>query len=95
MIEFIMCHNQYYYQRMYSFSDIDDCNGATCFHNGSCVDGVNMFTCDCLPGYSGVDCRLDIDECASNPCNGGGTCIDQVITFIIRSRYESSLFNYS
>ncbi|XP_018495761.1 protein jagged-1 [Galendromus occidentalis] len=58
--------------------NVDDCLEATCFHNATCIDGINRFQCECLPGYSGADCRLDIDECASNPCHGGGTCKDLV-----------------
>ncbi|XP_022670135.1 protein jagged-1b-like isoform X1 [Varroa destructor] len=61
--------------------NINDCLGATCFHNATCIDSVNRFSCLCTPGFSGADCRLDIDECLSAPCHGGGTCIDMVNDF--------------
>lgn len=35
--------------------NIDDCMGVFC-GNGTCVDGVNTFTCDCTAGYTGIEC---------------------------------------
>ena len=48
---------------IYLLVGIDDCAGVTCQNGGSCQDGVNMFTCVCVPGYNGTycECRLDID----------------------------------
>ena len=44
--------------------DIDDCVPNPCQNEGSCEDGVNMFTCDCAnTGYTGPTCEVDIDEC--------------------------------
>ena len=40
-------------------TDIDECESQPCFHNGTCVDGVNMFTCDCTgTGFEGLICQL-------------------------------------
>ena len=37
--------------------DIDDCAGNNqCGSHGSCVDGVNSFTCNCVTGYTGDFC---------------------------------------
>ena len=36
--------------------------------NGNCSDSINNYTCECSPGYTGVNCQTDIDECASSPC---------------------------
>ncbi|XP_019639767.1 PREDICTED: neurogenic locus notch homolog protein 1-like [Branchiostoma belcheri] len=58
--------------------DIDDCSSAPCQNGAVCQDGVNSFTCQCVPGYTGTLCETDIDECASSPCLGGGTCVDHV-----------------
>ena len=40
-----------------SFLDIDECAFSPCENGGSCVDGVNMFTCECLAGYTGDRCE--------------------------------------
>ena len=42
---------------MYVFTDIDDCIGVTCQHEGVCEDGVNQYTCRCTPGYTGTYCE--------------------------------------
>jgi hypothetical protein len=48
--------------------NIDDCANVVCEHDGTCVDGINSFKCNCHPGYTGSLCDIDIDECASSPC---------------------------
>ena len=33
----------------------------------------------CLPGYTGIDCRIDINDCDPDPCNNHSLrCIDGV-----------------
>jgi len=44
------------------FSDIDECGSNPCAHRGTCIDGVNSFTCSCEEGYSGYDCDTGIEE---------------------------------
>ena len=39
------------------FTDIDDCFNHTCDNGAACVDGVNNFSCSCLPGYTGELCK--------------------------------------
>lgn len=58
------------------FSANNYCNPSPCFNGGKCINGKNWFQCECLPGFTGPDCRLNVDECASNPCAQGATCID-------------------
>lgn len=36
---------------------IDNCASSPCLNGGSCVDGVQSFTCQCAPGYTGVLCE--------------------------------------
>ena len=44
----------------------------------TCIDGINNYTCSCLPGYTGYQCEVNIDDCASAPCLHGGQCSDGV-----------------
>ena len=37
--------------------DIDECVNHTCRNSGSCVDGVNNYSCNCLPGFTGDRCE--------------------------------------
>lgn len=47
---------------------------SSCFHGGTCVDGVNSFSCQCRPGYTGAHCQHEADPCLSRPCLHGGVC---------------------
>ena len=42
---------------LFIVSDIDDCPGHDCQNGGTCVDGVNTFTCNCADGYDGNKCQ--------------------------------------
>ena len=42
-------------QKLY-FPDIDDCLSSPCYNGGTCVDGVNSYLCECLPGFNGTNC---------------------------------------
>merc|ERR1712015_228944 len=57
-------------------SDVDDCLSNPC-DQGTCTDGVNSYTCQCTPGYTGDNCDEDVDDCQPNPCVHG-TCTDGV-----------------
>eukprot|EP00061_Rhincodon_typus_P004945 g23784.t1 len=49
---------------------------SSCFNDGTCIDGINSYTCRCQPGFTGSNCQFDIDECDSKPCQNGATCVD-------------------
>ncbi|XP_072037821.1 uncharacterized protein [Amphiura filiformis] len=34
-------------------------------------------SCDCTPGYAGVDCSQDYDSCSTSPCYPGVVCTDE------------------
>lgn len=36
-------------------SDIDECLSSPCVH-GNCTNLINMFSCVCQPGFTGVKC---------------------------------------
>ena len=38
-------------------TDIDDCENDPCENGGSCTDGVNIYTCGCVAGYTGDNCE--------------------------------------
>ena len=41
-----------------SVVDVDECASHPCQHQGTCVDGINDFTCSCHPGFTGVLCLI-------------------------------------
>jgi hypothetical protein len=49
----------------------NDCVGVDC-HNGTCVDEVFSFSCDCFLGYSGSDCLTE-SACPTLAAPGNGT----------------------
>ena len=40
-----------------NFLDIDECASLPCENGGSCIDGVDIFTCECVDGYTGNQCE--------------------------------------
>ena len=42
---------------MFTFSDIDDCMESPCNNNGTCVDGIASYKCECPLGFEGQDCE--------------------------------------
>lgn len=41
----------------YSLPDIDECASTPCLNGGTCLDGINQYTCRCPPGYDGDNCE--------------------------------------
>lgn len=62
----------------------DDCQLSTCSNNGTCVDGVDMYTCLCVPGYTDTNCSTEINECLSSPCAAIANCTDLINAFEVR-----------
>ena len=42
---------------LFLLKDIDECVNHTCKNGGSCVDGVNNYSCNCLAGFTGDRCE--------------------------------------
>ena len=40
------------------FSDIDECLSSPCVNGGNCMDGIDSFTCVCIPGFTGPTCAI-------------------------------------
>ncbi|XP_072047038.1 uncharacterized protein [Amphiura filiformis] len=61
-------------------SDTNECTSTPCLNGGQCVDDVNGYECQCLPGWTGQICETvsDTNECTSTPCRNGGQCVDGV-----------------
>lgn len=54
---------------------------SSCFNGGTCVDGVNAFSCLCPVGFTGPFCLHEINECDSHPCLNDGVCVDGLGTY--------------
>ncbi|XP_070532565.1 protein crumbs-like isoform X2 [Ptychodera flava] len=58
--------------------NINECYGDPCQNNGDCIDGIDIYTCNCTDtGYEGVHCETDINECERyQPCKNGAPCFN-------------------
>eukprot|EP00494_Astrolonche_serrata_P031532 UN31801 len=66
------------YQICYCQADTENnCEPDNTCVNGTCVDEVDGYRCDCDAGFEGRDCEENINECDLVDCNNG-TCIDEV-----------------
>lgn len=51
------------------------CFDSLCLNGGTCVDGVNVYSCRCPVGYDGSNCEHQVTPCDSNPCLNDGSCV--------------------
>ena len=40
------------------FSDIDECAINPCRNNGTCIDGIDGYSCKCKQGFNGTNCEI-------------------------------------
>ena len=45
--------------------DINECDSSPCQNGGTCNDGINSYTCTCVPGYTGGNCEIGDVICSS------------------------------
>lgn len=50
---------------------MNECDSQPCKNGGSCNEMVNLFTCSCRFGFTGVTCSVELNECKSDPCVHG------------------------
>ena len=62
-------------------ANINECHSNPCLHNSTCIDGINMYTCNCTNGYTGQNCETDFNECQSSPCQHNGQCRNTIGSF--------------
>ena len=51
------------------------CHDTPCQNGALFVLNENLYTCQCVAGYTGLNCEIDFNECASTPCSNGGACV--------------------
>lgn len=65
-------------------ANIDDCVGHSCGPRGTCVDGVQDYTCRCEAGFetrvldNGEKWCGNVDDCGVNQCGEHGLCVDLI-----------------
>ena len=57
--------------------ETDECESNPCQHNGTCIDLIADFNCNCTTNYTGRFCEHKISSCIPNPCRNNGTCIKE------------------
>ena len=40
--------------------DIDECASSPCQSNGTCLDGIDSYTCNCASGFEGTNCETSM-----------------------------------
>lgn len=59
--------------------NVDECLSQPCTNGGTCIDGINSYTCNCTQDYVGVNCEREYNPCDQNPCKNNGTCNTKLI----------------
>ena len=54
--------------------DINECQHDPCQNNGTCLDLIADFNCNCTANYTGRFCENKISSCTPNPCRNNGNC---------------------
>uniref|UniRef100_A0A8C3XC95 Neurogenic locus notch homolog protein 1 n=1 Tax=Catagonus wagneri TaxID=51154 RepID=A0A8C3XC95_9CETA len=55
-------------------TNINECASSPCLNQGTCIDDVAGYKCNCLLPYTGATCEVVLAPCAPGPCRNGGEC---------------------
>ncbi|XP_022082655.1 sushi, von Willebrand factor type A, EGF and pentraxin domain-containing protein 1-like [Acanthaster planci] len=61
--------------------DVNECESSPCPQEAACVDLIDGYRCECLPGYEGVTCQ-NVDDCRNHLCINGATCTDGLMSYV-------------
>ena len=42
---------------LYFYPDFDECASHPCLNGGTCIDGLDGYTCLCFPDHTGENCE--------------------------------------
>ena len=59
--DLFMLRNFMFFMHICCLSDVDECASSPCINRGTCIDGVDKYTCICTSGYTGNICETS--EC--------------------------------
>ena len=63
-------------------ADIDDCAVQPCHNEGTCIDAVNDYSCNCAVGYTGKNCSVGKNSVAMSKEDKQGTHISEESFFL-------------
>jgi len=78
-------------------NDIDECSNTDC-GEGTCVNGVNDYTCECKAGYKvgtsvgNKKCDTQSNPCENNPCQNNAVCTTN--TAFVSDSVSKDMFEY-
>ena len=50
-------------------ADIIECQSNPCENSAACADAVNMYTCECVAGYTGIKCETGMCDTITDVTN--------------------------
>ena len=55
---------------------MDECASRPCYNGANCVDQPQGYTCECPPGFSGLQCQDEVTDCVEGACPDRAMCKD-------------------
>lgn len=69
----------------------NDCAIHSCQNGGTCIDGINSYSCHCPQGFEGKMCQYQTDPCLRHLCRNGATCKSYLILFLSKFCNQKTL----